>query len=106
MTEDLTTRIAELEQKHRSEAHSRTFLQLGEAYRQNGEYEKAVRVLEEGLAQRSEDVSARVALGRTYVEMGQLDDAQKELELVVRIMPDNLLANQMLGEIYVKQGKR
>jgi tetratricopeptide (TPR) repeat protein len=77
---------------------------LAEEYRKNGMFDEAVSVLENGLRQQPNYMSARVALGKIYLEKSMLDKALVEFECVVSAIPDNLFSRRKLAEIFLSKG--
>ena len=96
-------RLEELRRRVEKDPASVAFAQLAEEYRRAGDYEEAIRVARNGLAQHPGYLSARVTLGRALVELGQYDDARTELEQVLRAAPDNLAAIRALADIHQRR---
>ncbi|MEZ4703611.1 MAG: tetratricopeptide repeat protein [Bdellovibrionota bacterium] len=102
MTED-QQRQHSFEKELRLDPKSRVFVELGEMYRTQGLYEKAIAVLTRGLSYHPLLSPARLSLGRTYFENGQPDQAQEQLEEFLDVVPEHLLANKMLAKIYLSK---
>ncbi|HEX6202030.1 MAG TPA: tetratricopeptide repeat protein [Thermoanaerobaculia bacterium] len=106
MTPDSPDRLADLRRRWEAEPGSRLFLQLAEEYRRADRHAEAAQVLEKGLAQQPNHVSAHVALGRVRLEMGEPGGAAKALERAIELDVTNLVANKLLVEAYLGRGER
>lgn len=98
--------LAELRRRWQAEPGSRVFLQLAEGYRRADRHAEAVEVLEKGVAQHPDHVSAHVALGRVRLDMGEPGNAAKALERALELDVTNLVANKLLIEAYLARGER
>lgn len=98
------SQLEKLEKKLKKNPQSRLFFPLAEAYRNDGDYEKAIEIYRQGLANHPNYVSARVSLGRALLELGKNDEALAELEQVVDSVPENLMAHKLVAEIYYSKG--
>jgi len=98
------SRIEELRRRIQKDPASIAFAQLAEEHRRAGQFEDAVRVCRDGLAQHPAYLSARITLGRALLEMGRYDEAVTEFEYVLKAAPDNLTATRELADI--KQRRR
>lgn len=98
--------LAELRRRWQAEPGSRVFLQLAEGYRRADRHAEAVEVLEKGVAQHPDHVSAHVALGRVRLDMGEPGNAAKALERALELDVTNLVANKLLIEAYLERGER
>ncbi len=63
------------------------FMSLGIGYYLNGQYDKAIKVLEEGLSRKSDWVGNHIALAAAYVQADRTDDAAREVQEVLRLDP-------------------
>ena len=99
-------RIEELRRRIQKDPASIAFAQLAEEYRRAGQFEDAVRVCRDGLAQHPAYLSARITLGRALLEMGRYDEAVSEFEYVLKAAPDNLTATRELADIKQRRGAR
>ncbi|HEX2162987.1 MAG TPA: tetratricopeptide repeat protein, partial [Thermoanaerobaculia bacterium] len=106
MTASSPERLAELRRRWQAEPGSRLFLQLAEEYRRAERHGEAVEVLQAGLADHPNHVSAHVALGRARLAMGEADAAVGSLERALDLDATNLVANKALVEAYLAQGER
>jgi tetratricopeptide (TPR) repeat protein len=98
--------LAELRRRWQAEPGSRLFLQLAEEYRRADRHAEAVEVLEKGLEQHPNHVSAHVALGRVRLDMGEPGSAAQALERALELDVTNLVANKLLIEAYLGRGER
>ena len=98
-------RLEELRRRIQKDPASIVFAQLAEEHRRVGNFQHAVQVARDGLAQHPSYLSARVTLGRALMELGEHDAAQRELEQVLRVAPDNLAAIRALAEIHQRRGE-
>ena len=78
--------------------------ELGRVYFQEGENEKAMRLLESAVAMGPADPDAMFFLGRTYLELDQNEKAVGILEPLVEKYPDFTDAHYFLGTAHGKQG--
>jgi predicted Zn-dependent protease len=99
-------RIEELRRRIQKDPASIAFAQLAEEHRRAGQFEDAVRVCRDGLAQHPAYLSARITLGRALLEMGRYDEAVSEFEYVLKSAPDNLTATRELADIKQRRGAR
>lgn len=106
MTASSPERLAELRRRWQAEPGSRLFLQLAEEYRRAERHGEAVEVLQAGLADHPNHVSAHVALGRARLAMGEAAAAVGSLERALDLDATNLVANKALVEAYLAQGER
>lgn len=98
-------RLEALRQRWEDDPGSRIFLQLAEEYRRQGEMEKALGVLEDGLKRHPNYLSAQVALGRCQLELGDAAAARQVLERVVKRDTTQMVANKLLVRAYLELGK-
>lgn len=107
MTPDSSSEhLADLRRRWQAEPGSRLFLQLAEEYRRADRHGEAVEVLEKGLEQHPNHVSAHVALGRVRLDMGEPGNAATALERALELDVTNLVANKLLIEAYLGRGER
>jgi len=78
--------------------------ELGRIYFQDGDYEKALRVLEPAVKMGPSNPDAMFFLGRTYMELGQAEKAVDILEGLTKNYPDFSEARYFLGTAYGQQG--
>jgi tetratricopeptide (TPR) repeat protein len=68
-----------------------------------GEYPKAIELLEKAAAEDKTKTSYRVHLARAYRYAGREKDAEALLEGILKATPDHVEAGQLLGDIYARQ---
>jgi tetratricopeptide (TPR) repeat protein len=102
----MTDRVDQLRKRWEEEPSPQLSLQLAEEYRQLGQLDEGVVILEQALGLHPGHVAARVALGRFRLELGQLEEAQRVLEEVVDEDPTHLVANKLLVFLFLETGQR
>jgi len=80
-------------------------IQLGDEYRDTGEFEQAILHLTEATRLAPWSHEAYADLGNAYDKMGQLDEATRCYTEAIRINPGFIIVYDYLGLIGVKQGK-
>ena len=95
-------RVQHFERILRDNPKSRAFAPLAEAYRKNGQLEKALEVALKGVEANSDYQGGKVALSRVLVDLNQIKEAKKNLEEVVKVEPDNILALRILGKVCIQ----
>jgi len=63
------------------------FMSLGIGYYLKGQYDKAIRVLEEGLTRKPDWVGNHIALAAAYAQSDRTDDAAREVKDILRLDP-------------------
>lgn len=96
--------IESLESRYRRDPASRIFPRLADAYREEGNIDKAIEICLNGLDLYPSNVTGRIVLGRCYFEQGRLNEAVVELKKVCSIDRRNQAAIKMLADIFIKQG--
>jgi len=102
---DSGTRIDELKARWEADPSSRVFVQLAEEYRRQGRTEDAIAVLEKGLAEQPNYVSALVALGRCRLDAGDAPGAVEILSRVTEQDASHPLAGKLLVEAHLQTGE-
>lgn len=108
MAESPAQLYAEIEKYERKQAENpegRYFVPLANAYRKLGDYDRAERLLREGLTRHPDYLSAHIVLGRTLADRGSVEEAADEFRHVLGIDPQNLIALRTLGELAVAAGR-
>jgi len=72
---------------------------------EQGEPNRAIRILSDYLRTHPNHTSLRIALGQAYVVAGQKPEAQSEYQKVLEDAPGNVTALRSLGDIYFEQGE-
>jgi tetratricopeptide (TPR) repeat protein len=85
---------------------SRLFAPLADAYRKNGEVDKAIEILERGLEKMPQYASAHVILGKCYYDKGATERAKAEFRRVLELDGENLVALKFMGDILLAEDKR
>ena len=63
------------------------FMFLGIGYYLKGQYDKAIKVLEEGVSRKKNWAGNHIILAATYAQVDRLDDAERETQEVLRLEP-------------------
>lgn len=98
-------RIDELKARWEADPTSRVFVQLAEEYRRQGQTDDAIAVLEKGLADQPNYVSALVALGRCRLDAGDASGAVEILSRVTEQDASHPLAGKLLVEAHLQTGE-
>ena len=98
MPEPARDEITRLEQEYEKDPEGRLFVHLAEAYRKSGELERARDLLEQGLQQHGDSISARIVLAQVHGEMGRQDEARATWEDIVRRDEENEVALRARAE--------
>jgi tetratricopeptide (TPR) repeat protein len=85
---------------------SRIFAPLADAYRKNGDVDKAIEILERGLEKMPQYASAHVILGKCYYDKGATERAKAEFRRVLELDGENLVALKFMGDILLAEDKR
>lgn len=107
MSADFTdTQLEILTQRWAEDPSPHLALRLANVYRQRGQLEEALPILEQGLEARPNHVSIQVALGRYRLEAGDPFGAAQVLRSVVDRDPGHLVANKLLVNAHLGLGDR
>ena len=98
--------IAKLEALYASNPEGRVFTHLAEAYRKAGEFDRARKILDQGLTKHPNYASAYVVLGRVQLDVGEAAEAENSFRRVLELDPHNLVALRSLGDIARADGRR
>ncbi len=85
---------------------SRLFAPLADAYRKNGDVDKAIEILDRGLDKMPHYASAHVILGKCYYDKGATERAKAEFGRVLELDGENLVALKFMGDILLAEDKR
>jgi tetratricopeptide (TPR) repeat protein len=85
---------------------SRLFAPLADAYRKNGDVDKAIEILDRGLEKMPHYASAHVILGKCYYDKGATERAKAEFRRVLELDSENLVALKFMGDILLAEDKR
>ncbi len=75
-------------------------LQIAQRLIEKGNFEKALKHLNQALSLSPEDPDIHLNLGWLYLYTGKLEDAKSELEIVSRAKPDSAKTQYLKGAIY------
>ncbi|MCP4571997.1 MAG: tetratricopeptide repeat protein [bacterium] len=98
-TEEVAAKLAAYRERFAKDPDSGVFIALADLLRTEGEFEEALRVLEQGLSARPDSLSATVVMGRTLLESGRGDEARTVLAAALQRDPDNTLALRLMAEV-------
>ncbi len=88
------------------EAFNSEFLvALGRIYFLDGQYKKALTILESAVSIAPDDPEGLFYIGRTQMELGRFKDAESTLKTLTKKYPDYKPGFYFLGNTYGKQGK-
>ena len=96
--------IEKLERLVRENPKGRQFAILADAYRKDGQFQRALDVLGPGLEVHPDYVSARVVLGRVLMAMGDHAKAKEAFTRVVALDPESVIALKALADLAEEQG--
>lgn len=96
--------IEKLERLVRENPKGRQFAILADAYRKDGQFQRALDVLGPGLEHHPDYVSARVVLGRVLMAMGESAKAKEAFTRVVALDPESVIALKALADLAEEQG--
>src|SRR5580765_609242 len=96
--------IEKLERLVRENPTGRQFAILADAYRKDGQFQRALDVLAPGLEVHPDYVSARVVLGRVLMAMGDNEKAKEAFTRVVTLDPESVIALKALADLAEEQG--
>jgi tetratricopeptide (TPR) repeat protein len=85
---------------------SRVFAPLADAYRKNGEIDRAIEILEKGLERFPRYASAHVILGKCFYDKGASERAKAEFRHVLELDPENMVALKFMGDILLAEDRR
>ncbi len=85
---------------------SRLFAPLADAYRKNGDVDKAIEILDRGLEKMPQYASAHVILGKCYYDKGATERSKAEFRRVLELDGENLVALKFMGDILLAEDKR
>jgi len=85
---------------------SRLFAPLADAYRKNGNLDKAIEICEEGLGRYPDYISARIIMGKCFYDRGASERAKTEFEKALALDSENMVALKFLGDIHLAEDDR
>jgi len=102
MSDDLQNLI----ERYKRGPDSRLFAPLADAYRKEGDVDKAIGILEKGLERFPTYASAHVILGKCYYDKGATERAKGEFRRVLELDGENMVALKFMGDILLAEDKR
>ena len=106
MSEELDAEIKLLQERYDRVPESRIFAPLADAYRKNGDVDKAIELCEKGLEGYPDYASAHVILGKCFYDKGATERSRAEFNRVIEIDPENMVALKFMGDILMSEGNR
>lgn len=100
-----TDSVRRLSEELARDPASLAFLELGEALREQGQRDLAMKVALRGLERHPHHPDAHDLLARLYVDDGELEKAYDEWDMVVRLNPNHTGAQQGMGYVRFQQGR-
>ena len=103
--ESLKLLIDRLEALYESELdpRGRAFVPLADAHRQDGDLDKALAIIQEGLAIHSDFASAHLVLAWVHRAREEPDDAMRSFERVLALDAENTVARGAIAELVDEQ---
>jgi tetratricopeptide (TPR) repeat protein len=102
----MSDELQNLIERYNRARDSRVFAPLADAYRKNGDVDKAIEILERGLEKMPTYASAHVILGKCYYDKGATERAKSEFQRVLELDGENLVALKFMGDILLAEDKR
>ncbi len=101
MVDDLQS----LMERYKRGTDSRVFAPLADAYRKNGEVDRAIEILEKGLERYPAYASAHVILGKCFYDKGATERAKGEFLRVLELDAENMVALKFMGDILLAEDR-
>lgn len=105
MSGDISEELVSLVERYEKAPDSRLFAPLADAYRKNGDLDRAIEVCEKGLKTYPEYASAHVILGKCFYDKGATERARAEFSRVLELDPENMVALKFMGDILLAEDK-
>ena len=102
---EINDRIVKCERILQSDPNSQIFAALAEAYRKQGELEKAFHVCQNGLRVHPSYGSAHVVMAKINMDRGLYDWAEAEINKAIEIEGTNRAVELLLAEIHIYRGE-
>ncbi|MFV1985887.1 MAG: tetratricopeptide repeat protein [Gemmatimonadota bacterium] len=96
---DRSDQISRLVERRERDPRTHTFAELAELYRQAGELDRALDVIEDGLRHHPHFLNARLVYARLLRELGRAEEATRTFESVLEIDSENETARRALTEL-------
>jgi len=97
--------ITELEQLVKIKADSTTYCNLGIAWAQKGQLNKAMEYYAKSIQLKPDNAKARYNLGNAYFAQNMPEKAIAEYRAAIRVIPDYVRAYDMLAIVLIQAGK-
>lgn len=105
MATRLTDKNTELlEKRFQKTPSSRVFSRLADAYRKEGNINKAIEICQNGLQNHPDYIAGHLILGRCFFEQDNFSAAYEEFKKVCTLDRHNQIAIKMLADLFIKQG--
>jgi tetratricopeptide (TPR) repeat protein len=101
-----TSEIEKLERRNAENPLGRLFAPLADAYRKQGELERAMTLLREGLERHPDYIGAQIVLGRCHLDLGDESEASGAFQRVLDLDGENVIALKALADIADRGGRR
>lgn len=101
-----TSEIEKLERRNAENPRGRLFAPLADAYRKQGELERAMTLLREGLERHPDYIGAQIVLGRCHLDLGEEAEATGAFQRVLDLDGENVIALKALADIAERGGRR
>jgi len=98
--------LQNLIERYKRGPDSRLFAPLADAYRKEGDVDKAIEILEKGLKRLPQYASAHVILGKCYYDKGATERAKGEFRRVLELDGENMVALKFMGDILLAEDRR
>ncbi len=102
---EITDRIVKCEKILQADPNSQIFAALAEAYRKQGELEKAFHVCQNGLRVHPSYGSAHVVMAKINMDRGLYDWAEAEINKAIEIEGTSRAVELLLAEIHIYRGE-
>lgn len=106
MPETTRDEIAKLQEEYAKHPEGRLFVHLAEAYRRSGELERARDLLQQGLQQHEDYLSARILLAEVHSELGDDEQARATWVAVLEQDEENERALRALADLAYVAGRQ
>jgi tetratricopeptide (TPR) repeat protein len=101
-----TSEIEKLERRNAENPQGRLFAPLADAYRKQGELERAMTLLREGLDRHPDYIGAQIVLGRCHLDLGEDSEASGAFQRVLDLDGENVIALKALADLAERGGRR
>lgn len=96
--------IHRFEEQYRRNPEGLAFARLADAYRRTGDTDRALELLEEGIARHPDYASAFIIRARTYTDLARYEQAEEALRRVLDLDPQNQVAMLGLADLAERRG--